>query len=113
MIRGEADVALSRPRSTGEYRESLEVVRDEARRLSRLVEDLLNLARADAGQCSPDLEEFYLNNLLADCYRSVQERAAGKRIELICRAPDQVLFRARQRDPLHARRRRRERGTRG
>ena len=49
-IRGEADVALALDRSPAEYRESLAIIQDEARRLSRLVEDLLNLARADAGK---------------------------------------------------------------
>ena len=50
VIRGEADVALAASRSPAEYREALVVIHDEARRLSVLVEDLLNLARADAGR---------------------------------------------------------------
>src|SRR5947209_1315080 len=50
VIRGEADVALGHDRSPAEYRESLAVILDESRRLSRLVDDLLNLARADSGR---------------------------------------------------------------
>src|ERR1019366_1458682 len=50
VIRGEADVALSHDRGAAEYKESLVIVLDESRRLSRLVDDLLNLARADAGR---------------------------------------------------------------
>src|SRR5262245_49670905 len=50
VIRSEADVALSQERSAGEYRESLEGILEESRRLSRLIDDLLNLARADAGR---------------------------------------------------------------
>jgi two-component system, OmpR family, sensor kinase len=96
VIRGEADVALSKQRPAEEYRESLEVVRDEARRLSRLVDDLLHLARADAGRQPVSVEEFFLNDLLADCCRSLQQTAAKKRIELICMAPAQVLFRGDQ-----------------
>ena len=49
VIRGEADVALAQERAPAEYRESLAIILDESRRLSRLVDDLLNLARADAG----------------------------------------------------------------
>jgi signal transduction histidine kinase len=45
VIRGEADVALSHDRGAAEYQESLAIVLDESRRLSRLVDDLLNLAR--------------------------------------------------------------------
>ena len=48
VIRGEADVALSQERGAAEYRESLAMILDESRRLSRLVDDLLNLARADS-----------------------------------------------------------------
>ena len=70
IIRGEADVALSHERSPAEYRETLAVILDESRRLSRLVDDLLNLARADAGRVKLRVEEFYLNDLLAECCRS-------------------------------------------
>jgi heavy metal sensor kinase len=81
VIRGEADVSLSRERTAEEYRESLEVVLDEARRLSVLVEDLLNLARADSGRVRLEIHEFYLNELLAECCRKV--RAAGLTIECV------------------------------
>ena len=45
VIRGEADVALAQDRSGAAYRESLAIILDESRRLSRLVDDLLSLAR--------------------------------------------------------------------
>jgi signal transduction histidine kinase len=48
VIRGEADVALDHDRNPAEYKESLAIIQDEARRLTRLIDDLLNLARADA-----------------------------------------------------------------
>lgn len=96
VIRGEADVALARPREPEEYRESLEAVRDEARRLSRLVDDLLNLARADAGRRPLNLEEFYLNELVEECCRSLRPLAAHKGIELRCSAAADVPFRGDQ-----------------
>ncbi|MGZ2748168.1 heavy metal sensor histidine kinase [Burkholderia stagnalis] len=43
----EAQVALSRPRSAEEYREVIESAIDEYQRLSRMIEDMLFLARAD------------------------------------------------------------------
>jgi len=46
-LRGETEVALSRPRSTDEYREILESNLEEYGRLSRTVETLLFLARAE------------------------------------------------------------------
>jgi heavy metal sensor kinase len=93
VIRGEADVALSRDRTTGEYRESLAVIHEEARRLSRLVEDLLNLARADAGRVQLRMENLYLNELVAECCRSVEPMAAGRNLKLECSAPADLPLR--------------------
>ena len=92
VIRGEADVALSQERSPAEYRESLTVVLDEARRLSRLVDDLLNLARADAGHVTLQTHDFYLNELLADCCRSVQSLAHTRGLELECLPGNDLQF---------------------
>jgi two-component system OmpR family sensor kinase len=86
VIRGEADVALSRDRTTAEYRESLAVIHEEARRLSRLVEDLLNLARADAGRVQLRMEDLYLNELVAECCRSVEGAATARKLKLECSA---------------------------
>jgi heavy metal sensor kinase len=93
VIRGEADIALSQERHAAEYRESLAIIHEEARRLSRLVDDLLNLARADAGHVQLRVEELYLNDLLAECCRSVQPLAGGREIELTCSAAEDVAFR--------------------
>jgi two-component system, OmpR family, sensor kinase len=92
IIRGEADVALSHDRSPAEYRETLVTIQDESRRLSRLVDDLLNLARADAGRVRLQVEEFYLNDLIAECCRSAQTLAAARNIGLECRSPGDVPF---------------------
>lgn len=93
IIRGEADVALSHDRSGAEYRQSLAIILDESRRLSRLVDDLLNLARADAGRVKLQSEEFYLNDLLAECCRSAQSLAAARGIALECRPAGDAPFR--------------------
>ncbi len=93
VIRGEADVALGKDRDSAEYRAALAVILDESRRLSRLVDDLLNLARADAGRVRLQVQDFYLNDLLADCCRSVQPLAAARNIALDCRAGADLSFR--------------------
>ncbi len=92
VIRGEADVALSQERGNAEYRESLGIVLDESRRLSRLVDDLLNLARADAGHVKLQTHDFYLNELLTDCCRSVQGLAAARHLTLECRPGNDLQF---------------------
>jgi heavy metal sensor kinase len=93
IIRGEADVALSHDRSAAEYKQALALVLDESRRLSRLVDDLLNLARADAGRVKLRVEEFYLNDLLAECCRSANTLAGARGVTLECPAHDDVAFR--------------------
>jgi signal transduction histidine kinase len=92
VIRGEADVALSHERNPAEYRESLAVILDESKRLSRLVDDLLNLARADGGSVKLQIREFYFNDLLADCCRSVQALAAMRGVTIECHPPGDVPF---------------------
>ena len=92
VIRGEADVALSQERTPAEYRESLGIILDEARRLSRLVDDLLNLARADAGHVQLQTHDFYLNELLGDCCRSVQGLANSRGLKLECLPGSDLQF---------------------
>jgi two-component system OmpR family sensor kinase len=83
ILRGEADVALSQAeRSPGEYRESLQILREEARRLSQIVENLFTLARADAGNYPLARTRFYLDELLAECVRAARTLASAKDIQL-------------------------------
>ena len=49
-IRGEAELALRRPRDAGEYREALVTINHNARELTQIVDTLLEAARAEAGQ---------------------------------------------------------------
>ncbi len=93
VIRGEADVALSQERGASEYREALAVVLDESRRLSRLVDDLLNLARADAGRVRLQVSDFYFNELLAECCRTLGPLAAARQVRLECPAGPDIPFR--------------------
>jgi heavy metal sensor kinase len=82
IIRGEAEVALSQPRPPEEYRESLAIALDEARRLSQIVDDLFTLARADAGEYPLRRRDFYLEELAADCVRAARTMAAARGITL-------------------------------
>jgi heavy metal sensor kinase len=94
IIQGEADVTLSRhDRSPAEYRESIEVMHNAARKLTRIVNDLFLLARSDAGRYTTRKSRFYLDELVADCVRAMRSVAAAKRIRLTCDAPaDAVIF---------------------
>lgn len=87
IVRGEAEVALSRPdRAPGEYREALHVVLREAERLARTVDDLFTLARADAGRYPLVPAELYLDELVAECCRAFRTVAAERAVVVRCDA---------------------------
>jgi two-component system, OmpR family, sensor kinase len=83
ILNGEIEVALSQPsRSSSEYRDSLENLQQEAKRLARIVDDLFTLSRADSGQYPLAPQDFYLDELVASCVHSVRSLALAKKIAL-------------------------------
>ena len=82
IIRGEADVALSEERDPAEYREALVIIQDEAKRVSRIVDDMMALARADAGQRKLLIKEFYLNDLVEECCKAATVLTVTKGVSL-------------------------------
>ncbi|MDQ2920754.1 MAG: heavy metal sensor histidine kinase [Acidobacteriota bacterium] len=92
VIRGESEVTLSQPsRDEKEYRESLAIVNDEGQRLTRMVEDLFILARADAGEYPLVLTDFYLDESMNECVRSMRSLAAQKDLEVLYQAPEKEI----------------------
>lgn len=92
IIRGEADVALSQDRDSADYKAALAIIQDEAKRLSRLVDDMLELARADAGQRPLRVEAFYLNDLMDECCRGAQVLAVQKGLSLRLEPAPDISF---------------------
>jgi signal transduction histidine kinase len=66
VLRSRAEVALQRPRDSISDAEALRGVERESERLSRIVDDLLILARADAGERQPRRERIYLDDIADD-----------------------------------------------
>jgi len=82
IIRGEAEVVLSREhRSEAEYRASLAIISDESKRLSRIVENLFLIARADSGSYPLASTEFSLEETLIDSLRNARALVKGQRFE--------------------------------
>jgi heavy metal sensor kinase len=63
VMRGDIEITLRRERTSEEYKRALTSNLEEIVRLSRLVEDLLMLARADSGRVELRLEPVDLNML--------------------------------------------------
>jgi two-component system OmpR family sensor kinase len=87
VILSQTQTALSRDRSSPEYREALEACQRAARRMRSLTESLLQLARLDAGQEPLPRAPFDLSRLARDCVELVRPLAAERRIQIHCDAP--------------------------
>jgi len=81
-MRGEAELALSRPRSQRQYREVLERFAEQFDRLNALVNDLLLLAKFEGGGASLVMEPLDLGQLLGNLAELFEPLAEQKGIEL-------------------------------
>jgi signal transduction histidine kinase len=87
VILSQTQTALSRDRTSPEYREALEACQRAARRMKALTESLLELARLDAGQEPLKQERFNLLRVARDCIELVRPLAAERGIEILCEVP--------------------------
>jgi two-component system, OmpR family, heavy metal sensor histidine kinase CusS len=81
-IRGEAEVALARSRSAGEYRDVIESCLEEAVRLSDLIGDLLFLARAESPLAHLRRERVDVGELLGGVREYYEASAADGEVSL-------------------------------
>ncbi len=65
-------------RAEDEYREALQIVAEQTRRLSRIVNDMFMLARADSGRYPLRKRTLYLNDLLEEVARAGAVLAADR-----------------------------------
>ena len=78
-----AAVALQRPhRDEPEYREALEIIEQQTARLSRIVEDMFTLARADAGSYPVRRVPMYLDEVVEEVVRASRVLADGKQVAI-------------------------------
>jgi heavy metal sensor kinase len=94
ILKGDVEVALNRPRTTQEYRQTLEMVNQTADRLNQLVEELLLLARTDNRQVPLKVEPVDLTELLSTVVGRLLPRAVSKDIALNLNTPDGVTLQA-------------------
>ena len=92
LIRTEAEVALRRSRKDTEYRESLYHILLEAERTTRLIEQLLALARADSGRETLQMQAVDLCPTLRDVGESWQQVASVRNLEFSCSIADSDSF---------------------
>ncbi len=89
-LRGEVEVALAKPRAADEYRDVLGSSLEECVRLSRLIDSLLFLARAENPQTEIRRERVDIARELAAVRDFYEPAAAEAGVALELRAPDAV-----------------------
>jgi two-component system, OmpR family, sensor kinase len=83
VIRTATDVTLGREhRDEHEYRDALKIASEQTHRLTRIVEDMFTLARADSGHRTLDQSDFYLDELIDETSRAAQVLAASRGLQL-------------------------------
>ena len=85
ILRGEAEMALATPLSAEAAREQLASQIDEYDRLTRLINQILMLARAEAGELTIQKRSLDLSALATDVSEQVEPLAEAKGIALVRR----------------------------
>ena len=87
LMTTEVERTLGKDRTTAEYRRTLSLVQAELRGMAGLVERLLLLARADAGQLNASIEEVDVADLLHETAARWEALAASSELHLDVDAP--------------------------
>jgi heavy metal sensor kinase len=84
------EVALQQSRTTEEYQELLATLGEQSQRLTDLVNDLLLLAKADAGQIELQRAPVDLANVVAEAVETYKPLAEEKGIALVARGAEHL-----------------------
>lgn len=92
ILRGELELALNSDRTVEEYQEVIASALDEVLRMSKIIDSLLELTRADTGQTKMQLKNGNFSNLLNDLIEETEILAMEKNIEIISNVAENVVF---------------------
>ena len=97
IARAAAQVTLAQDeRTVAEYRESLATVARQTERLTRMVDDMFELALADLDARPLQLEEVYLDEIVNECVSSARVLANDRAVSVAARTPVDVQMQADQ-----------------
>lgn len=81
VMRANAEITLRKSRTEPEYREALSKILDETEKVTRLIEQLLLLARADSGSGALRMMRSDLNAAVQNACRGARSFAEAKRLK--------------------------------
>jgi signal transduction histidine kinase len=91
VVRTTAQVTLGRPdRSASEYREALGIIVEQSVRLTRLVDAMFMLSRAEAHRLPLVREAVYVNDIVAECVRGMRVLSAERQIAIALHGDPEV-----------------------
>jgi signal transduction histidine kinase len=82
ILQGELDLMRARPRSGEEVSAFLQSASEEVSYLARMIEELLLLARIDAGAETLHLKEVRVDEVLIECVARLERLASNKNVKL-------------------------------
>ena len=91
IVRTEAERVLQRPHTSQEYVQALSIIPQENQRMTRLVGDLLILARADKGQTVLKREWVDLSEIVVDAAEHLAQQAEQHGIEIRLSGLDELV----------------------
>ncbi|HEY1951370.1 MAG TPA: HAMP domain-containing sensor histidine kinase [Gemmatimonadaceae bacterium] len=80
ILRSRAEIALQQPRDSSTYVATLRSVEVEAKRLGGIVDSLLVLARADAGERQIEKQPIFLDDIAVDAAAAAEAMARPKNV---------------------------------
>jgi len=93
-LRTEIEVTLRRPRESDDYIATLRSCLDEVERLTMLVEELLMLARFDAGEERAPVEPVSLASLAQETIRRLERHARERQVQIALESGPAVMANA-------------------
>jgi len=87
-LRATLEVSLSKERGATSYREAMAKSLAICKQMQRMAENLLELARADAGQLEVTSDAVDLVALLTDCWTQFADRATERQLEVAWHLPE-------------------------
>lgn len=91
LMRTSAELALRKDRTADEYRDALREIREEAERTSQLIENLLTLARADAGLHPLPVARVDMRELILEAGEHARSLAQERGLKIGSEVPDELV----------------------
>lgn len=94
IIRGEAEVALMKPRDTATYEATLRSIMQESETMQRIIESMLMLSHQNQDALKTRMQPIRLDTLLTNVCRKMNPLAASKKTAIYCVHPEPVTITA-------------------